>query len=535
MRRRYESILDGMEELKKALRHQLRRWGLLTSRVVENIDLLDQGVIEAGQQPLCLGGPSLIINKVACSWKLCNIGDTKQFVPMYYVADYDGVHNELLNIRIPSPSPRGILISLPIDTEIVGCPIYELSNPPEAWLRDEIEKIRINYRGLLKGASQHIQERKIQNLDHALTVLKNAYYSSENVSEWSTKILGSLFNVEADLGVPILAFSTPETRPLFQPGYELLLSEPNRSRFIESSNKAAEILVGAGYRPQIGFRADDYVPFFLECMNGPCRRRRIELRYRREPGMSSAYVVGKCPTCGEEYEFSFIASRPDLSEVVKWISPRVDSRQIIVDSVIPVLCHVGGPGETSYYAEVIPAARSLKLPFPIFVRYTRTFYNTPWNEKYSDRVVDKGYPTLMNRSLFTALSRWVDARNTKDEEKLVEAHSSIRGNIESTYRTLIGGLHEIEDEIDAIKRQLRDSGKRAALFQELQEKQRLSHSLEVYLSSAFGRFSPERFGQEVSWSWLDLAVAAGVGDLLGVFLRQYNKNTPVSAMFFVNL
>ena len=533
LRSNFGEIQDRIEELKKAMKHQLRKWGILTSRVEENINRIEQGVIEAGQQPMCLGGPGYILNKVACTWKLCDIGDPRRFVPLYYVADYDGVQNELLNIRIPSPSPKGLLISLPAEAGLFDSPIYELSNPPEVWLRRTIERIRSNYRGLLKGVDQ--REIKLRNLDHALTIVRSAYYSSENVSEWSTKIIGSLINVEADLGVPILAFSMPATRPLFQTGYELLLSEPSRSRFLEASNRAVEILERAGYRPQIGLRADDYVPFFLECMNDPCSRRRIELKYRREPGMSTAHVVGKCPSCGENYDFSFTAHGPDLSEIVSWISPRVDSRQIVVDSVIPVLCHVGGPGETNYYAEVIPAARSLKVPFPILVRYTRTFYNTPWNDRYAEGLRKEGQPTLMNEDLFSALRRWVEARNAQSSDELVEAHSKIRRNIESTYNKLLESSRSLDMEIDAIKKSLSDSEDRAAIIMGLQSKQRLSHAINIYLSSAFGRFSPERFGQEVSWSWLDLATVSGVGDLLGVFLRQYNRHTPISSMFFVNL
>ncbi|MFQ6052867.1 MAG: bacillithiol biosynthesis BshC [Candidatus Bathyarchaeia archaeon] len=535
VRGRYGAAPEVVEELKKALKRQLRRWGILTSRVEENIDRLDQGVVEAGQQPVCLGGPSLILNKVACAWSICEIGGEGGYVPLFYVADYDGVHNELLNIRVPSPSPRGLLVTLPAGAEAVGSPVYELPNPPEAWFKRTIERIRGNYKGLLKGADPHVRERKLQNLDHALTVLKSGYYSSDNVSEWSTKVLGSLINVEADLGVPILAFSMEEARPLFQSGYELLLSEPNRSRFIEASNRAAEILVGAGYRPQVGLRRGDYVPFFLECMNDPCRRRRVELRYRREAGASTAHVVGKCPSCGEEYRFSFAARHPDLSEVVDLISPRVDSRQVMVDSVVPVVCHIGGPGETGYYAEVAPGARGIGVPFPVFVRYTRVFYNTPWNEEYSDRLKDEGLPTLINDGLFSALSRWVEARNAGDAAGLVEAHSEIRRNIESTYDRLLERSRALGAEVSAIKRRLGEPGDRAALIGELRRKQGRSQAINVYLSSAFGRFSPERFGQEVSWSWLDLATSSGVDDLLGVFLRQYNEYTPVSSMFFVNL
>jgi len=124
-------------------------------------------------------------------------------------------------------------------------------------------------------------------------ILKSAYYSTDNVSGFSTKILGSLLNLEADLGTPIYWFSMPETRQLFIDGYELLLKEPNRSKFIIASNEAAEKVESAGYRSQIGLRGMDYVPFFLECMNTDCRRMRLELKYYREEGSNTATLVGK--------------------------------------------------------------------------------------------------------------------------------------------------------------------------------------------------------------------------------------------------
>ena len=526
---------DHLEKLKKATKTQLRTWGILTSLVEENIDQMEHGVIEAGQQPMCLGGPSYILNKVACIWKMCEIGNSRKLVPLYYMADYDKVQNELLNMWVPNNSPKGLLISLPADPGLYGIPIYRMPTPPETWFRETVEKIRKNYGVLVRGVKQSVREDKLQNLEHALTILRNAYYSSENVSEWSTKVLGSLFNLEADLGIPILAFSMPETRHLFQPGYELLLSEPNRTRFIEGSNRAFEALEEAGYRPQIGLRDEDYVPFFLECMTDFCNRRRIELKYHRGLGTSEAYLEGKCLSCQEEYSFSFQADYPDLSEIVDWVSPRIDSRQIIVDSVVPVLCHVGGPGEASYYAQVIPASRSLKIPFPIFIRYTRTFYKTPWNEKHSIDLDSEGQATLMNKDLFSALGRWVDARNTQDPQKLVDAHLDMKRNIKSTYRNLLQKSKDLNDEIASIRKRLSESGDRTTLLDDMRLKQRLHEKINLYLSWAFGRFQPERFGQEVSYLWLDLATVSGVRDLLGVFLRQYSKYTPVSSMFFANL
>jgi len=67
-------------------------------------------------------------------------------------------------------------------------------------------------------------------------------------------------------------------------------------------------------------------------------------------------------------------------EIIRWASPRVDSRQIIVDSVILIICNVGGSGEAGYYSEIIPVARKINISFPIFFRYIWIFYNTPWNK-----------------------------------------------------------------------------------------------------------------------------------------------------------
>jgi len=533
VRRGYGEPADVLEGLKKEMKSDLRRRGILTSNVAENIDRLEYGVVEIGQQPMCLGGPSMILNKVAYASSLCGLGG-EGFVPLFYVADYDGVQPELLNIRVPSTSPRGLLISYPAEPEYVGGPIHLLPNPGEEWMKKTVEKIEGNYRGILRGLEPHVRDRMILNLAHALTVLKSAYYSTENVSDWSTKILGTLLNIEADLGVPLLSPSTPGIRRFFQPGYELLLAEPNRSRFIEASNDAVDLIEEAGCSPQIGSRGDDFVPFFLECSAPGCHRSRVELKYVQENG-SSAAAAGKCPRCGEVHEFSFNARSPDLSDVIDWISPRVDTRQVIVDSVIPVLAHVGGPGETSYYAEVIPAAQPLDVPFPVYLRYTRTFYNTPWNVRYAEKLKESGCTTLMRGELFQALRQWVEARNKEDAEGLAEAHGKIRRAIEGTYQQLLNQHQAVASEVEAIKNRLGETNDRDPLLSEMRLKRDLSRQIETYLSSAFGRFSPERFGQEVSWSWLDLATVSGLRDLLGVYMRQYNGLTPNSSMYFVNL
>ena len=133
------------------------------------------------------------------------------------------------------------------------------------------------------------------------------------------------------------------------------------------------------------------------------------------------------------------------------------------------------------------------------------------------------------------MSTWVESRNEGNEENLRKAHIEIRNVIEETDEKLRGRLENLRSDIESVKRRLRDPENRSTLINEMRKKQSLTQEIETYLSSALGRFSPERFGQEVSWAWLDVAVVAGVQDLMGVFLRQYNENTPNSSMFFVNL
>ena len=522
----------NLEALKKAMKKHMRRMGLLTGAARKAVDSIHLGVVEAGQQPMLMGGPGLIFNKIAYA---VSLAAEAGIAPLYYVADYDGVQAELTNMRLPSPSSKGLLLNYPLEPSMENLAIYEVSTPREDWFTKTLEKIDSNYRGILKDLDVVKRERAQQNLEHAYSVIKTAYYSTENVSDFSTRIVGSLLNLEAGLGVPIYWFSMPETRSLFSEGYELLLKEPNRSKFIEATNAAAETVESAGYRSQIGLRGDDYVPFFLECMNKECGRIRVELKYSRAEGSSTAVLSGKCPVCEEEYAFSVDDVSPDVSDIVDWITPRVDSRQVIVDSVVPVLAHIGGPGETSYYAEVIPAAKALGLPFPLFMRYSRAFYNTPWNESMASGLKKQGLPVITNDMLFNGLSQWIEARNNGEPEKLWDAHLSIETSINETFKVLVDKLQDIEAEVASIKEKLREPGDRRPLIEEMKRLQGEAQVIDNYLSWAFGRFSPEKFGQEVNWLWLDLAAASGVSDLMGSYLRQYNEDTPNSAMYFVNI
>ena len=179
--------------------------------------------------------------------------------------------------------------------------------------------------------------------------------------------------------------------------------------------------------------------------------------------------------------------------------------------------------------------RKVGLPFPLFLRYSRAFYNTPWNEVQSTGIKKAGYPVINSEAVFNALSDWVVARNVGEGEGLWKAHTSIETSITSTYASLVDQLDILEAEVVNIKQQLRNPGDRRPLIEAMKGKQSEAQIIDHYLSWSFGRFSPEKFGQEVNWMWVDLAAATGVKDIMGAYLRMYNRYTPNSSMYYINV
>ena len=288
-----------------------------------------------------------------------------------------------------------------------------------------------------------------------------------------------------------------------------------------------------GYNPQIGHRKNDYVPFFFECQTPECHNSRTELFYYVEG--TKSIISGACPKCKEKYSFSFNTSKPDLSDIILNITHRVDSRQAIVNNVIPVSLHIGGPGETSYFAEVAPALRVLKIPVPVFYRYIRVFYNTPWNELIASLLKENGYFSVLDDELFKGIASWVEANKKNNEKQINESLERIRKHLDDIYEKLVLNENELKTEVELIKKQLSTSKNRNELIKTLKEKEKQLQLIENYLSLAYGQYAPEKYGQEVSWLWIDFALSANVKSIASVYQRMYNLYTPNSSTYFVNL
>ncbi|TFG10503.1 bacillithiol biosynthesis BshC [Candidatus Thorarchaeota archaeon] len=512
---------ERQEKLERALRRINRKFGALTPKVSKTISNLSEGAIEGAHQSIVFGGPCYVLNKAATASRLAELASSNTPVVSYFfVADYDEIQPELTNTRTPLLGSSGNLLSIPVPREYTHSPVSILPLPDYAWYSDAEESIRAGYRPMIKDLDNRAQIVYEERLEQILSITRWAFLNSETLGEWAERILARLFNVEGNLGIPIVPYSDSEIRSLATLGMEFLLKRDNRQRFLRMQDEATDRIIELGLEPGTGRRDQAYAPFLYECPEKGCNRSRFELQYYLRG--SHVTLSGRCPSCNEYHTIETSADSPDLSDHAEYLSPRVDSRQFIVDMIIPTLCHVGGPGETAYYAQVIPAAKALDIPFPHFVKYPRLYFNTPWNEALANRLKRREEPVLHEGSLFKILGKISQARRKDNPDEMNKAINALEEHIRLQYDTLVERVNEVERKRENV------SGEEDAELQELK------FDLELYLSWAYGRYAQEKSVQESSWSWIEWAINSGIADLFGPYERNYVPELRNGATMWIN-
>ncbi|MHA1902704.1 MAG: bacillithiol biosynthesis protein BshC [Candidatus Thorarchaeota archaeon] len=513
---------ERSELLKKILIRINRKLGGLTPKVKINIEKISNGAIEAAHQSIVLGGPSFILNKAATAERLAtlNSDENRNLVPFFCIADYDIVQPELTHVRTPLMGQRGNIVSIPVPKEYEFSPVSVLPIPDSDWLELVEKNIRDGYRPLFKtldGAAKTLFEER---LEEALAIIRWSFINSNTMGGWFQKILSRLLNIENNLGIPLIPASDEGIRDLFVPGIEFLLSRQNREVFLKAQNEATELILSNGFKTGTGRRKIDHVPFFYECPEKDCNSSRTELHYATSD--AKALLTGKCPSCGQQVEIETSADTPDLHDYAQQLSPRVDTRQMIIDTTIPVVAHAGGPGETAYYAQVIPIAKALKIPFPMYVKYPRVFFNTPWNERLAEQLKEQELPVLHSGEMFSSMGKIARNRKKAQHDDMNDAVQELRQVILKMHSELNKSFEEIENQAK------QTSGK--------EHKSLLSAKLDIerYLSWVFGQYTTGKNAQESSWSWIEWALNSGIPDMFGPYVRAYVPEMKNGATIFVN-
>ncbi|MHA1860802.1 MAG: bacillithiol biosynthesis protein BshC, partial [Candidatus Ranarchaeia archaeon] len=516
--------LENQRDLIESFEHGHRSRHSWTMEVRSAVKKMEKGTIEGSHQAVVLGGPGYVINKLACTLQISRI---LRLTPYFFIADYDQVQPELVNIRLPSNGLSGLLISLPFPPGYEHSPIYAIPVPEEPWVRNIVAKIRENYLTLTKELSRDIRQQVYSNIEQISQIILSTYFQAKSIGDWATRILDCIVNVYLGLGVPLIVSS--QFRKLYQKGFEYLLKEKNRQLFIKTINTLYDELVSLNLEPGLKKRSRTYTPFFYECPNKRCHHARVELQTQK--GNGKLISQGNCPICKEKISISVSLNDPDLTDHIKFISPRVDTRQMVTSSILPVIVHVGGPGETSYYSQVIPATQKMGLPTPVFYRYVRAFYNTPWNERTAESLKREKLPVLTSTRLFKNIRKWTKAKQKKDETQIKDAQFEIKDFVYSVRKGLTEKLKDLSKLISEEKTHADENSKRTTIKEHIDK----ANIIQRYLSNALGQFNPRKFGQEVSFSWIDIATLTGIKDLIGIYSRIYLPETPPAGFLFMNI
>ncbi len=489
---------NKMSKLKQILTKHHEKLGLLTPKVASNISQMDNGIVLTGQQATIFGGVGIIANKIATIVNLSDISKEmeKQLVPMFLVNTHDGVQPEITTIHLPNfqtSASKSIINS----SSIEGCALHTIKSNDYQWLKDSINVITNIFNEFKSSISDRSNQKLFsERVSHIISFIRETYRSSLTLGEWFTLIWGVQANILNDWGVIFFPSSNPGIRELLIEGYYPFLK--SRKEYIEEFNRASAKIESMGFHPTTTRKDSNYSPFFYECPNDGYR---VKLRIVEEN--NELKFQGKCPIDKSDYNFSVDKNNLDLSSLSLHLSPRLDTNQAQLQSILPVNIRVSGPGEINYNAQVIPAVRKIGIQLPIYMKYTRVLYNTPWIEKITKDPQLLQY-SLFESDFFKSLGAVAKARRKSDFELGKDAWLSITNKV-------LAKMDEL---------------KKINLTQ--------NNLIEKYKSWQFGMYDVNHQWQEVSWPWFVMASVTGLQDYLASYRRFYSKISQVGGIGYIN-
>jgi len=489
---------QNLEELQTFLISYHKSLGIFSETVMTNISNLNFGSVIVGHQPIIFGGPGFIGNKLACLNHLKSIYDKKKIniSPIFFIGDYDGMQKELARVYYPNPiSFNATIVSsdgyFNEESDLVS---HSALLPPITWLEENILKIEhsINgFKGQLKGKDSKILEER---WNHIVTLLKTSFNSTSTLSEWASKLWGTITNIINDFGIVYLPTSHPVVRKLVFKHYLKFIQ--NSTTYTHEFQQANDQLIQLGFEPSLPHRHLDYSPFILECTND----------FNRIPTMINQvgeefFASGTCNQCKTDFKYN-VSNEEELEKIAEIIGPRVDTSQAIFQDLLNIVIRISGPGEIAYYSQVAPAVRSIGFNTPIFVKYKRAYYNSNWNEKLGKLIESRNSASLHNNKLFDILRKRITSLKENNNLELQQSEILMENYIDETYQSLINGKQ--------------------------------NNDIQKYLGWQFGRFTKDKMGQEVSWVWIDFALMTGLNDYLSTYQRMYTDESTLGGKYYIN-
>lgn len=487
----------NVEKLKIILRNFHEKLGILTPKVEKHLEMIKDGVVIAGQQATIFGGSGIIGNKIATTVKISDISKErgKPLVPVFLVNTHDGIQPEITTIHLmnnQSSNSKAIHLSNTIE----GVATHRIKTNDYMWLNDNLSIIRnifSEFKTSLEKAELKLFSEKVE---HLLTFLRETYRASSTIEDWISLIWGIQTNIINDWGVIYFPSSNNEIRKLTAFSYIPFLKY--RSEYIDEFNQATRKIAEMNLRPTTAKKESDYSPFFYECPNDSYR---VALSCTEDK--NEIILKGTCPLDEVDYVIKVDKDNIDLSNYAQYLSPRLDTNQAQLQSVLPIYVRVSGPGEINYNAQVIPAVRNIGINYPLYVKYSRILYNTPWIEKLSHDPTIESY-SLFSSEFFKTLGALAKARRKSNALDLHKASKLL--------------TEKIKESMSQIK---------------LVSEEPIS-PISKYKSWQFGMYDEHHQWQEVSWPWFVMSAISGIQDYIASYYRYYSEDSLVGGIGYIN-
>ena len=496
------------------------KYNLLTEKARGNLEIFltdnNSLSLEVSHQPKFLGGERFLFNKIGCGAAFANLDSS--IVPIFYIADYDKVHSELIKTKFSqSDSPNGFSISIEpeIEKHFLDKSIKNLPLPTVPYLLEQFQEIRKKYSNSINSCLEDNWHKKLleERLEEALRLIKIAHNSAENYTDWFINIIGTISNIIFDQGYLFVSASDVEFKKLLTPFYETLLE--NQSKYVDTYIELKNQFRENNITPPLREIRRDFVPFFYECTNEECQCRRLELKSQDYASM--IYVKCECNECGNLIDFSLEKGNPDLSEHASFFTPRVESRQYLVSKTIQPAIHIAGTGEARYYTMAIPLIKRFDKTtiLPVIYFYNKITMNTFMTRKNEQDLVKLNIPDFLDnvKSLMKNLGKFNKLLNkpkeyVQDRAKIIELLTNFKSHMTQLESILVN-------------------------FQFTDMAPEDKNTVSSYLSNMFGKISKEKSGQETVFHWVDLCLKNGLSNFFKDYLQIYKPWLPPGMEIFL--
>jgi uncharacterized protein YllA (UPF0747 family) len=497
-----------------------KKYNLLTDKAKSNLNKYlndnDSLSLEVSHQPKFLGGERFLFNKIGCGAAFANLENS--IVPIFYIADYDKVHSELIKTKFSqSDSPNGFSISIEPDVEknFLDKSIRILPLPSVSYLLEQFKEIRKKYNNSINSCLDDSWHKKLleERLEEALRLIKIAHNNSKTYTDWFINIIGTISNVIFDQGYLFVSASDVEFKKLLTPFYETLLE--NQSKYVDTYIELKNQFRDNNILPPLREIRRDFVPFFYECNSEDCHCRRLELTGQDYTSM--IHVKCECNECGNTVDFSLEKDSPDLSEHAPFFTPRVESRQYLVSKTIQPVIHVAGTGEARYYTMGIPLIRRFdkNITLPVIYFYNKITMNTFMTRKIEQDLIKLNIPDFIDniKGLMKNLGKFNKLLSkpkdyVQDRAKVKELLTKFKSYMTQLESVLVN-------------------------FQETGIAPEDKNKILSYLSNMFGKISKEKSGQEAVFHWVDLSLKNGLSNFFKDYLQIYKPWLPPGMEIFL--